>query len=166
MPNAVIVELKQWSGCKGASGKKEVATFVGGNVRDVLHPSAQVGQYMTYLTDCHTAFQGSDSVTAHSCAYIHNYHPEKDDPLFLSQFADQIARSPVFAANNVPGLTAFLDQRIGRGDSGTVAAKVEQSKYLGGWPTLQVVLNFRMTGPLVLRAWVKSSLLQEILVGV
>src|SRR2546430_7877119 len=35
-PNAVIIELKQWSGCKGASGKNEVATFVGGSVRDVL----------------------------------------------------------------------------------------------------------------------------------
>jgi hypothetical protein len=44
-PNAVIIELKQWSGCKGASGKNEVATFVGGNIRDVLHPSVQVGQY-------------------------------------------------------------------------------------------------------------------------
>jgi|ERR1700688_958366 len=54
VPNAVIIELKQWSGCKGASGKNEVATFVGGNIRDVLHPSVQVGQYMTYLTDCHT----------------------------------------------------------------------------------------------------------------
>ena len=51
--NAVIIELKQWSGCKSASGKNEVATFVGGNVRDVLHPSVQVGQYMTYLVDCH-----------------------------------------------------------------------------------------------------------------
>ncbi|PYS56387.1 MAG: hypothetical protein DMF76_25030, partial [Acidobacteria bacterium] len=32
-PNAVIIELKQWSGCKGASGKNEVAAFVGGNIR-------------------------------------------------------------------------------------------------------------------------------------
>lgn len=45
-PNAVVIELKQWSGCESASGKNEVATFVGGNVRDVLHPAAQVGQYM------------------------------------------------------------------------------------------------------------------------
>jgi hypothetical protein len=45
VPNAVVIELKQWSGCKGASGKNEVATFVGGGVRDVLYPSVQVGQY-------------------------------------------------------------------------------------------------------------------------
>jgi len=128
-PNAVIIELKQWSGCKGASGKNEVATFVGGNVRDVLHPAVQVGQYMTYLTDCHTAFQGNDRISAHACSYLHNYDPIKDDPLFLPQFSDQIARFPVFTADQVPDLTAFLDKRIHQGDSGAVAAKVEQSKY-------------------------------------
>jgi hypothetical protein len=127
--NAVIIELKQWSGCKGASGKNEVSTFVGGNVRDVLHPSAQVGQYMTYLTDCHTAFQGKDAINAHACSYLHNYDPIKDDPLFLPQFADQIARFPVFTADHVPDLSKYLDKRIHNGDSGAVAAKVEQSKY-------------------------------------
>lgn len=128
-PNAVIVELKQWSGCKGASGKNEVATFVGGNVRDVLHPAVQVGQYMTYLTDCHTAFQGEDRINASACSYLHNYSPTKDDPLFLPQFAEQISRFPVFAADHVPDLTAFLDERIRLGDSGSIATKVEQSKY-------------------------------------
>ncbi len=128
-PNAVIIELKQWSGCKGASGKNEVATFVGGSVRDVLHPSVQVGQYMTYLTDCHTAFQGEDGIGAHACCYLHNYSPIKDDPLFLPQFAEQIRRSPVFTADHVPHLTAFLDERIHGADSGEVSAKVEQSKY-------------------------------------
>jgi len=127
--NAVIIELKQWSGCKGASGKNEVATFVGGNIRDVLHPSVQVGQYMTYLTDCHTAFQGQDGIRAHACSYLHNYSAIKDDPLFLPQFAEQIRRSPVFTADHVPHLTAFLDERIHGADSGEVSAKVEQSKY-------------------------------------
>src|SRR6266550_2326260 len=128
-PNAVIIELKQWSGCKGASGKNEVATFVGGNTRDVLHPSVQVGQYMTYLTDCHTAFQGESGISAHACSYLHNYSPTKGDPLFLPQFAEQIRRSPVFTADDVPHLTAFLDERIHGADSGEVSAKVEQSKY-------------------------------------
>jgi uncharacterized protein len=128
-PNAVIIELKQWSGCKGASGKNEVATFVGGNVRDVLHPSVQVGQYMTYLTDCHTAFQGEGGIGAHACSYLHNYSPIEDDPLFLPQFAGQVRRSPVFTADHVPHLIAFLDERIHGPDSGEVLAKVEQSKY-------------------------------------
>jgi DUF2075 family protein len=127
--NAVIIELKQWSGCKGASGKNEVAAFVGGNLRDVLHPAVQVGQYMTYLTDCHTAFHGDHGISAHACSYLHNYNPIKDDPLFLSQFQEQIRQFPVFTADHVPDLTAFLDERIHVGDSGAIASKVEQSKY-------------------------------------
>jgi hypothetical protein len=128
-PNAVIIELKQWEGCKCASGKNEVATFVAGNVRDVLHPAVQVGQYMTYLADCHTAFQGDERVDVHACSYLHNYNPITDDPLFSSQFSDQIAKCPVFTADDVPKFTSFLDQWIRVGDAGTIAAKVEQSKY-------------------------------------
>jgi hypothetical protein len=128
-PNAIVIELKQWEGCEGASGKNEVATFVGGNVRDVLHPAVQVGQYMTYLADCHTAFQGDDAIDVHACSYLHNYNPAKNDPLFSQQFAAQIARCPVFTADDVTAMTTFLDQRIHRGDAGAVAAKVEKSKY-------------------------------------
>src|SRR5580700_1949487 len=119
-PNAVIIELKQWSGCRGASGKNEVATFVGGNVRDVLHPAVQVGQYMTYLTDCHTAFQGQDAVIAHACSYLHNYVAIKDDPLFNSQFAEQVSRFPVFTADDVSDFTAYLKERVPAPDGGAV----------------------------------------------
>jgi uncharacterized protein len=141
LPNAVIIELKQWDGCKGASGKNEVATFVGGNVRDVLHPAVQVGQYLTYLTDCHTAFQGSGGITAHACSYLHNYNPAKNDPLFSPQFAEQITRFPVFTADDVPRLSTFLDERIRRGDGGTISAKVEESKYRPSKKLLKHVAN-------------------------
>ena len=55
--NAVIVELKQWGKCVEADGENEVATWVGGSEREVLHPCAQVRQYKLYLEDTHTAFQ-------------------------------------------------------------------------------------------------------------
>ncbi len=128
-PNAVIIELKQWDGCQCTSGKNEVATFVAGNVRDVLHPAVQVGQYMTYLADCHTAFQGEDCINVHACSYLHNYNPMEKDPLFSPQFADQIAKCPVFTADHVPEFTSFLDKLIRVGDAGVIAAKVERSKY-------------------------------------
>ncbi len=52
---AVIIELKQWEKCKDGYGDKVVTTN-GGGMRDVLHPSVQVGQYQLYLEDAHTAF--------------------------------------------------------------------------------------------------------------
>ena len=127
--NAVIIELKQWSGCKQASGKNEVSTFVGGNLRDVLHPAVQVGQYMMYLTDCHTAFQGPDAILASACSYLHNYNLIKDDPLFSDNFSEQLGRWPVFTSDHVAELSAFLDSHIKNGDGGHLASLVEKSKY-------------------------------------
>ncbi|MFH1227268.1 MAG: hypothetical protein V1701_05120 [Planctomycetota bacterium] len=46
--NAVIIELKQWEKCEDSSCDNEVLTWVGGAKREVLHPSAQVGQYKRY----------------------------------------------------------------------------------------------------------------------
>jgi uncharacterized protein len=53
---AVIVELKQWDECEPAEPEKLVRSWIGGQQRDVLHPSVQVGQYRQYLEDTHEAF--------------------------------------------------------------------------------------------------------------
>lgn len=42
--SAVIVELKQWERAEPSDGDN-ILTFTGGGLRDVLHPSAQVGGY-------------------------------------------------------------------------------------------------------------------------
>ena len=47
--NAVIIELKQREKCHNAEGENEVLTWVGHGEREVLHPSAQVGQYKMFL---------------------------------------------------------------------------------------------------------------------
>ena len=141
VPNAVVIELKQWSGCEGASGKNEVSTFVGGNVRDVLHPAVQVGQYATYLSDCHTAFQGENCLSAHACSYLHNYSKTQNDPLFAPQFTEQIARFPIFTADDVSAFATFLQERVHYSDSGTLTATVEQSKYRASKKLLDHVAN-------------------------
>jgi len=69
---AVIVELKQWDKCQEANGENEVVTWLGGSMREVLHPSAQVGQYQSYLEDTHTAFNSENPILLDSCAYLHN----------------------------------------------------------------------------------------------
>src|SRR5688500_1134243 len=47
--NAVIVELKQWSEVERSWIDESVVTYVGQGLRDVLHPSKQVGNYQLYL---------------------------------------------------------------------------------------------------------------------
>ena len=46
----VLVELKQWSQAKKSEVNNLVNTFVGGNYRDVLHPSYQVVTYEKLLS--------------------------------------------------------------------------------------------------------------------
>jgi len=128
-PNAVVVELKQWDRSKPASGKNEVLTWVGGAEREVLHPSAQVGQYRRYLEDTHTTFQGDDSVRLGACSYLHNYYHESGDPLLDEKFADILATSPLFSADGVVQLSEFLTTRLGAGSGMDILSKVEGGRY-------------------------------------
>jgi hypothetical protein len=79
---AVIVELKQWARAEASESDGLVRSFIGGNIRDVLHPSVQVGQYRQYLEDTHTAFyEGPAPVKLSACCYLHNYFSVPDDPI-------------------------------------------------------------------------------------
>ena len=127
---AVIIELKQWSGCETASEPDLVRTVVGQAKREVLHPSAQVGQYRHYLADVHTAFhEGAEPIILSACAYLHNYEKEAGDPLFSAQYAHLYRESPVFSADDVDPLTDFLRSRLERGEGRPVLDRIERSRY-------------------------------------
>lgn len=127
--NAVIIELKQWDKCQDSDSENEVMTYVGGAVRDVLHPSAQVHRYKMYLEDCHTAFYEKYGVDLHSCAYLHNYNYYQDDVLFAPKFTTLLTQAPVFTADDVQKLSTYLVDKLDRGDGERVLARIEQSKY-------------------------------------
>jgi uncharacterized protein len=127
---AVIVELKQWSRCEATDEASIVRTFVGGAKRDVLHPSAQVRQYRDYLSDMHTAFyEGPQAILLSACSYLHNYPAEKNDPLFLPQYASALAETPIFALDDVDPLVRYLRHRLEKGKGRPVLERVEQSRY-------------------------------------
>lgn len=128
--NAVIIELKQWQGCEPADGESLVATWVGGAVRETLHPSAQVGQYQLYLEDTHTAFwEGDSPVSLSSCAFLHNYEPLADDALLAPKFEELLRRHPAFLARDFQGLGNFLQQRLAGGEGEAVLRRIEDGKY-------------------------------------
>jgi uncharacterized protein len=129
--NAVIIELKQWDSCEPADGENEVLTWVGGGKREVLHPSAQVNQYHTYLKDTHTAFDvdKNNTVGLYSCTYLHNYSFIEDDTLLSPKFHDLLQKSPLFSSNDVDILKEFLLTRLDKGEGLDVLKKIEESKY-------------------------------------
>jgi len=128
--NAVIVELKQWEKCGPADGENEVATFVGRTTREVLHPSAQVGRYRTYLSDTHTAFhEGNSPVSLAACAYLHNYPHDPDDVLYDTKFEGVLRSDPIFTMDDAPALMGYLQERLCGGQGIDVLKRVEESRY-------------------------------------
>lgn len=128
--NAVIIELKQWEICKDSDCENEVITWVGGAERELLHPSAQVGQYKMYLKDSHTAFyEGVPPVDLNACAYLHNYPKDEKDVIFFKKFETLLKENPLFTKDDVPALEEYLVAKLEKGQGLDVLDKVEKSKY-------------------------------------
>lgn len=127
--NTVIVELKQWEKCEESDGSNEVLTYVGGSKRELLHPSAQVGQYEMYLRDIHTAFHNGDYIDLEACSYLHNYMKHPEDVIFSEKFKSILNRNPIFTADDVDSFIEYLRTRLSDGEGLEILKKIEQSKY-------------------------------------
>ena len=127
-PEAVIIELKQWSKAEHSIGEREVVTYVGGGLRDVLHPSVQVGQYRSYLADGHTAFH-EGGITLTACAYLHNYVFTPSDVLLDDKFDGYLRENPVFGIDDVSRIVEFVQTRLSGGQGMDVLREVERGEY-------------------------------------
>lgn len=126
--NAVIIELKQWEDISTSDIEDCVETYVGGGVREVLHPSRQVGNYQEYLEDCHTAFN-SGAVTLSSCSYLHNLQFAPQNPLFDYRYSSILDKYPLFTGDQTQELSDFLKGNVGRGNGQEILKTILQSKY-------------------------------------
>ena len=126
--SATVIELKQWEQCETADGDN-VVTWVGGNYRDVLHPSIQVGQYLSYLENGQSVFhEGSDPVRASASAYLHNYKYILGDPLLDDKFLDARERCPIFTKEDQDKLVTDLGMKVGGGPGNSVLERVLESQ--------------------------------------
>lgn len=126
---AVIVELKQWDRSELGTTPDLLRTWVGGDNRDVLHPSVQANQYRRYLVDMHDAFQGDDRVSLDACAYLHNYIPFEGDALFDPTSNAVRLVAPVFTGGDTTRLAEHLAERLGKGGGEEVMQRVAESRY-------------------------------------
>lgn len=127
---AVIVELKQWDTATIGSADDLLRTWVGGDNRDVLHPSTQVNQYRRYLEDTQEVFHADETrVGLDACAYLHNYMPIKDDALFAAGSEAVRRLAPVFTGDDAGRLASYLVERLSGGDGERVMRRVAESRY-------------------------------------
>lgn len=125
--NAVIIELKQWSDCSEIDGDGEVFTRFADGYKEVLHPSVQVGQYVSYLNDVNTAFTQEDPVTLSACAYLHNYHIKPHDALTDSKFDHILEKYPAYTIDREQDFEKFLTSRLSEGQGLPIADRIARS---------------------------------------
>ena len=136
----VIIELKQWSKAERSDCENEVITWVGGSYREVLHPSFQVGRYQQFLVDTHTAFDDEDdAIFPHSCAYLHNYSFETEDPLLDPKFNLVRSSHPLFSKDMVDEFSGYLGAKLAGGHGDVVLQKFESGQYRASKKLLEYV---------------------------
>lgn len=126
--SAVIIELKQWDEVQASPIDDCVETYVGGGVRDVLHPSEQAGSYQRYLLDTHTAFAAGE-VRLEACAWLHNMSSSSASVLFDDRYRNVVALAPSFTGDTVEDLETFLLAALRGGDGLGVMETVLQGRY-------------------------------------
>jgi DUF2075 family protein len=128
-PQSVIVELKQWGQqVEPSNAEGNVAVWVAGRVRDVLHPSQQVYQYEQYLRDIHSVFN-KDEVGLRSCAYLHNLTFDPGNEIYNARHATLLTQAPAFAGDQQAQLIGYLRSGVAAGNGQKVLDAVLASKY-------------------------------------
>jgi len=126
--SAVIVELKQWDAVSSSHVPECVETWVGGGLRNVLHPSQQAADYQRYLLDTHTTFSDG-AVSLRSCSYLHNLAHSAAQAIFDESFAQLVASYPAFVAESTGDLADFLDHNVGAGSGGDALEAVVTGRF-------------------------------------
>lgn len=115
VPNAVIVELKQWEKIEFSPIDDCVLTFVGGRDRDHLHPSAQASSYRLYLSDMFSTFS-EGNLGLRSCAFLHNVSGKSEQVVLDSRFQGLLSDSPSFVKRqSTDEFATYLDRAVGSG---------------------------------------------------
>jgi len=125
--NFVIIELKQWSKAAATDKFNVVQSFVGGNTRELTHPSYQAWSYKQHITDMNEAVY-SQNIIGHSCAYLHNYVETVPEPLKQPQYMEIIKESPLYFSQDTKKLQDFIYKNVGKGKGLEILYRIENGK--------------------------------------
>jgi DUF2075 family protein len=107
--NIVLIELKQWSKVELTNEDAVVRTFLGGRLRDKVHPSYQAWSYAALLNGFNEAVYSKD-INLEPCAFLHNY--DRDGVIDNEFYGDHIKKAPLFCKSDRIGLRTFIAKHI------------------------------------------------------
>lgn len=133
LPHIVIIELKQWDDLAAVENVnaivKTVETFLGGGIREVVHPSYQAWSYAMLIQDYNSTVQ-DELIKIHPCAYLHNYRRNlgKSDPLDNPIYKEYLDAAPAFAKGDAVKLRQFITKFVKKGDNIDLIYKIDNGK--------------------------------------
>jgi len=122
---AILVELKQWEKAQLTDKDAVVATYVGGKVREVSHPSYQAWSYASLLNGFNEAVY-TNNIQLVPCAYLHNY--ANDQIINHTFYSSHIEKAPLFLKDDVANLRSFIKKFIRFGDKENIILKIENGR--------------------------------------
>ncbi len=125
--NFIVVELKQWDQAQSTDKDGVVVAFVGGNHREMAHPSYQAWSYRQQLSDMNEAIYIND-LQGYACAYLHNYREAQPEPLKAAQYQNIIRQTPLFFSEDYDKLQKFMYKHVGKGKGINLLYLIENGK--------------------------------------
>jgi len=118
----VIIELKQWTDIQTSELTEHVCTYVGGGLRDVLHPSYQAWSYMSHLR-MYNEYIYDTGVSVNACAYLHNC----EDPTVVnaSRYEEKLREVPVFIKGQGAELRSMISTNIKEGTGTALLERID-----------------------------------------
>lgn len=108
----IIVELKQWTNIELSDLDEHVRTALGGDIRDVTHPSYQVWSYKSHLEMFNEYVYGNELVVE-ACAYLHNLR--ESVVINDSRYENALRLAPVFLHGEHEKLQELISSKIQKG---------------------------------------------------
>lgn len=123
--SVIIIELKQWEKCETTQLDAIVRTYLGGAIRETIHPSYQAHSYETTLSDFNEVVY-SGEVSLQSCAFLHNM--VEADHIRHPHYASYLTQSPVFLKTEMKDLQEYISNSLIQGDEGLALKKIENGR--------------------------------------
>ena len=118
----VIIELKQWSDVDFSDLVEHVRTYVGGGLRDALHPSYQAWSYSSHLK-MYNEYIYEANVSVNACAYLHNC--EDSNFVNASRYEERLREVPVFVKGQVSELRSMISSNINEGTGTALLERID-----------------------------------------
>jgi len=123
-PALYIIELKQWEKIEESETKDHVKTYLGGAVREELHPSYQAWSYQSRL-ESYNEFVYETGVKMGACSYLHNC--PTNNVVGSSRYEAILSKAPVFIKGQIEDLTETIGKHIVSGSGVEILKKVDES---------------------------------------